>query len=834
MHCKLSSFTRATLVALLVCLTTHARAETHEFSLDASAIDPKPKTVHLAGDFNGWSKVANPMSDSGDGVYKVTVDLGEGVHHYKFVLDGEKWINDPKFSDKDLEVDDNYGGKNSAVMIGPDARKLPPPAPDKINSDGILHRANSAEDVNVATPNLVRLRIRTQAGDVQSAFVNVRDESGTKIHSLYPCGSSLGFDFFGGAFTTQGDHVDYWFTLTDGQAKMIVSPQGTREIYPGDEPSEATPTYRVEMKPKFQTPDWAKGAVWYQIFPERFRNGDPSNDPGDKPYEHLVTWTGDWWKAQPGEEPGDENFYKGKGNVWKRRYGGDIQGLIQELPYLKSLGVTAIYLNPMFKAESMHKYDTEDYRHIDDHFGKKGDIAALHGETDDPSTWQWTETDKLFLDFVAKAHAMGFKVILDGVFNHVGREFWAFQDVLKNGKNSKYADWFDVRDWNEPIKYIAWDRGANPSSDGSLPVFKKNGETGLGPGPTAHIFAITKRWLAPDGDPSKGVDGFRLDVPGDIPHPFWIEWHKLVKSTKPDAYISGEIWEWAQPWLNDGDQFDAVMNYRFATAAQDFFVNQSKAITPTQFNSRLNQMLYNYPLQVAMVQQNLFDSHDTDRLASMFVNPDVQYDASNRIQDNGPKYSSAKPGELERVKQKQAVALQMTFVGAPMTYYGDENGMWSPDDPSNRQPMVWKDLEPYDDPQVKFDDDLFKWHQRLIAIRHTLPALSTGFFHAVKMDDGRGVYVFARDQRDQTVYVVLNRSPQEQTVEIEVGGNGSGKFIDWLSESQAKVVPPAENDPGARATIAPIVDAPALQADHSVLSVPLKAYGAAILTEQPR
>src|SRR5207244_5928828 len=147
----------------------------------------------------------------------------------------------------------------------------------------------------------------------------------------------------------------------------------------------AAPLARVD------TPDWAKQAVWYQIFPERFRDGDTSNDVFDKPYEHLVRWQADWWKAQPGEAPGDENFYKGQGNVWKRRYGGDVQGMIEALPYLKSLGINAIYLNPIFKAESLHKYDTEDYRHIDDHFGTVGDIAKLAGtETDDPTTWQWT------------------------------------------------------------------------------------------------------------------------------------------------------------------------------------------------------------------------------------------------------------------------------------------------------------------------------------------------------------------------------------------------------------------------------------------------------------
>src|SRR6185436_642540 len=152
-------------------------------------------------------------------------------------------------------------------------------------------------------------------------------------------------------------------------------------------------------------------------------------------------------------------------------------------------------------------------------------------------------------------------------------------------------------------------------------------------------------------------------------------------------------------------------------------------------------------------QMNLFDSHDTDRFASMFMNPDLAYDASNRIQDNGPKYNPAKPSPVERAKQKQAVALQMTFVGAPMTYYGDENGMWSPDDPSNRQPMVWKDKLPYDDPEVRFDDDLFAFYQRAIAVRERFEALQLGFFRPVKIDDASGTFAFARELDGKCVYV---------------------------------------------------------------------------------
>ena len=371
------------------------------------------------------------------------------------------------------------------------------------------------------------------------------------------------------------------------------------------------------------------------------------------------------------------------------------------------------------------------------------------------------------------------------------------------------------------IQYKAWD-GPN----GHLPVLKKDKDLGLAHGPREHIFAITQRWLAPDGDPSKGIDGWRLDVPGDIPHPFWIDWRKLVKSTKPDAYISGEIWDWAQPWLQ-GDQFDAVMNYRFAVACQDFFVNEAKAIKPSEFNDRLNALVYNYPLQVALVQMNLFDSHDTDRLASMFVNPDLAYDSANRIQDNGPKYKADKPTSQEWLRMRQAVAFQMTFLGAPMIYYGDEAGMWSPDDPSNRMPMVWKDLEPYENPEVKFDQQQFDFYQRAIAIRESMPALRTGFFRPVDIDDADGVYCFARDLGDDHVYVALNRSDKPVTVKFKVDADGN--YVDWLDPASAEVKPPG--DAVERPTITLKPDPKWFKSNAGKLTIELQPFTTAILSK---
>jgi glycosidase len=827
---------------VVLCLAFAPRTfadQEHEFTYDARQMAEKPKSVHLAGTFNGWSRDATPMKQTVQDVWTVTLELPEGNHLYKFVLDGNKWVNDPT-ADKALEIDDGHGGMNSGVMVGPDARKLPPPKPNHIQTSGIVFDPSSAADCDAPAPGTLRLRLRAQAGDVEYVTVLHRPADAppgndVQVMQLSRLQQHGGYDLFGGLIRRDAKALKYQLGLQDGSAYTTVTASGINEDPSRGNPFDYGRSFEAQLRPRFTTPDWAKHAVWYQIFPERFRNGDESNDPGDKWFERKIRWTSDWWKTQPGETPGDENFYKGEGNVWKRRYGGDIQGVKQALPYLRQLGVTAIYFNPVFEAESMHKYDTADYRHIDDNFGVREQLP-LDGETDDPATWKWSKSDRLFLEFVEDAHRQGFKVILDGVFNHVGRAHPFFQDVVRNGKASKYADWFEIEAWPDQLpakeadfgkpgglRFKAWDK-----SSGHLPVLRKDPKLGLHAPVRDHIFAITKRWLAPDGDPSKGIDGWRLDVPGDIPHPFWIEWRKVVKSTKPDAYISGEIWTWAQPWLNNGDQFDAVMNYRFAVAVQDFFVNEKKAISVTEFNARNIEQEFNYPFQVALVQQNLFDSHDTDRFASMFMNPDRAYDAQNRPQDNAADigYDPKKPGEREWARNRQAVAFQMSCLGAPMIYYGNEAGMWSPDDPSNRQPMVWKELEPYDDLQVKFDQRHFEFYQRVIAIRAALEPLRLGFFRPVLIDDARNIYAFARELDQKVVYVVINRNDSPATVELPV--NGVTGFIDWMDAESVEV----KQDSGARPAPSPRSGARQISSNGGKLTVELKPFGTAILAAQ--
>ena len=798
-------------------------ADGFRFALDTSTMDPKPHTVNLAGEFNGWNKEAMTMRRDGD-TFWTRVPLEEGVYQYKFVIDGSKWMTDPA-ADPAFENDDGNGGHNSGVLVGPDARKMAAPLPNAVNTDAILFNPKNVADLNVVDDRQLRLRVRVQDGDAEHVYALTSDSptmAGATKTELHRLGSQWGFASYGGTVAIAqgaGNSIHYAFEFTDGTADVKWA-------------GKNAPALSAALDSPFGTPAWAKHAVWYQIFPERFKNGDPSNDPSESKAEHMVPWTGRWYDTQPGETPGQENFFEGVGNVWKRRYGGDIQGIQQSLPYLKSLGITAIYLNPVFEAESMHKYDTTDYRHIDEHFGVKGDWPVA-GETEDPATWKWSPSDKVFLDFVAEAHQQGFKVVLDGVFNHVGRPCPFFQDVLENGKNSKYADWFDIIDWGDPanwhkmddpyavhgkpggIQWHAWDK-----NNGSLPAWKKNSVTGLPPGPMKLINDITTRWLAPDGDPSRGVDGFRLDAANEVPHPFWVQWRDVVKKAKPDAYITGEIWSPAQPWINDGKQFDAVMNYQFAMPTLMFFANQQKAIPPSLYVKKLTDIDYMYPQQASLAMMNLFDSHDTDRLASMFVNPDRGYDNGNRQQDEeGKNYSAAKPDAVTRTRINQAVAMQMTFLGAPMIYYGDEAGMWSADDPSDRQPMTWPNMK-FDDPEVGFNQNVFDTYQRLIAVRNTLPALQTGDFYPIATDDAAGTLVFARGSGSGKVIVAMNRSDKLQTITFDAGGK---TLIDFSTAAVKTTTDRPTVDSGSGKIVA---------IENGKARVEVPAYGYAIVAEK--
>lgn len=388
-----------------------------------------------------------------------------------------------------------------------------------------------------------------------------------------------------------------------------------------------------------RTPQWVNDTVWYQIFPDRFCNGDPKNS------EEGVTP----WRIGPVTN--------------EERFGGNLEGMIQKLPYLKDLGINGIYLTPIFEAKSNHKYDTTDYYKIDPSFGD----------------------EKIFGRFVKEAHAMGIRVMLDGVFNHCGHYFAPWQDVLKYGPESEYFDWFMVKKW--PFNQQEWD-----TRDGkfysfafasNMPKLNTNNNKVI-----QYISDVCAYWVE-----SYQIDGIRFDVGNEVSHRLLKELRKRLKKIKPDLYLMGEIWHNASQWLL-GDEYDSVMNYPLRGSIQDFFMDQS--CSNIEFEYMVNRCYTMYMQQNNNVLFNLLDSHDTERLIYKVKDLDVFF---------------------------QQLAVLFTMPGSPCIFYGTEIALNGAHDPDCRRCMPWDEL---DQPENRERIDNVK---RLIQLRKSKKTFKSPHFH---------------------------------------------------------------------------------------------------------
>lgn len=572
------------------------------------------------------------------------------------------------------------------------------------------------------------------------------------------------------------------------------------------------PEQLPDTTPNLAVPSWAKDAIWYQIFVERFRNGDHSNDPtlsdieGSWPHAQPegwgpTPWTHDWYRQEPWAEATGQNFYF---TVQIRRYGGDLQGVIDQLGYLQDLGVTALYLNPVNDAPSLHKYDARTYRHIDRNFGPdpRGDEARIAAEDPtDPATWGWTAADSLFLVLVDELHRRGMRIIVDYSWNHTGITFWAWKDLLENQRDSPYADWYEIERFDDPATPDANEFAYSGWADvPTLPEWKKIGrpegmdhgaiEGTLIPAVRDHIFNVTRRWLDPDGDgdPSDGIDGFRLDVAEMVPLDFWREYRRFVRGINPDAYLVGEVWweDWPDkmydpaPWL-EGDAFDAVMNYRWYMPTRSFFAAAPPNLTASQYVAHLDSVNAGISRDHLQAMMNLGASHDSPRFATSIYNPG-RYKYQVNPRDN-PDYKLERPDERTRQIQRMILVQQFTYIGAPHIWNGDEVGMWGADDPDARKPMVWADLvyedettHPFGRPRrrdpVAPDTALLEVYRELIALRKQhLRLFVDGTLTYLLTDDARGLLAYERVVDDERAVVAFNISdrPRAFAVEAEDG-----------------------------------------------------------------
>lgn len=561
------------------------------------------------------------------------------------------------------------------------------------------------------------------------------------------------------------------------------------------------------------TPNWSKGVVWYQIFPERFSNGDFTNDPkgsdqeGAYPFDstsefQVHPWSSDWYELQPYEQKNGKNIWH---NIQRRRYGGDIQGIINKLDYLKSLGITSLYLCPVFWSPSSHKYDALTYHHIDPAFGPDpdGDKKLIAAEDPlNPEKWVWTKADLLALKLIEEVHKRDMHIIFDGVFNHLGINSFAFKDVIKNQEASAYKDWFMVDSWDNAAKktkfeYKGW-FGVT-----TLPELKEDAN-GIVEGPKNYIFNATKRWMNPMNKGSQyGIDGWRLDVAYCVAHPFWKDWRKWVKSINSEAYLTAELVDpiaKTLPYLS-GDEFDASMNYNFAFITHDFFVQDTTGSSVTEFDQKLKELRDGFGEGVAQNMQNLVGSHDATRIGSAVANPDGKKFGDwgayfNWSQKSGNKtYNAQKPTPAQLQKQKLIAAFQILYLGSPMIYYGDEAGMWGSNDPDCRKPMVWDEIK-YDpettNPDqskhapdlVGFNTELFQWYQKFLAVRNQYDAVKKGNYTTILTNDAEKVYGFIRKYENQEVLVFINRGATTATITLPI--LKKGKYKDVFTQKRVK------------------------------------------------
>ena len=620
----------------------------------------------------------------------------------------------------------------------------------------------------------VTLRLRAAAGDLSEATVRVWD-SFEELQALVPM-EVVATD------PTQGEHgYDYWeatlqtsamptvlyyrFIVRDGPTTRYIEDDLAADGGAVPEGNDGGPgialanspdsSWQIDVyEPDFTTPDWTRGAVVYQIFPDRFFNGDPSNDPspdaeqGDEGaalYRYGDVYGNDVLPKEWDDLPeGYCRAYQGvscdEEPLGRDFFGGDLAGITAKLDDLQALGVTVLYLNPIFAAPSNHRYDTSSYDLIDPDLGTQEDFETL----------------------IREADARGIRVLLDGVFNHVSSDspwFDRFERFADSGAceaaDSPFRSWFTFRPpaANEPSPCAPSTEGGSDTfyqgwfGFDTIPEVIEGSEVyDLFTGPDG----IARRWVA------DGTGGWRLDVMDNLSHGFMRKIREAVKATDPDALVLGEQWHDTSPWLL-GDEADSTMNYRFRRAVIGL-INGDTAdldgsivgLSPSQFASRMAGLMEDYPKPAFDALLNLVDSHDTTR---------ILWTLTPGRDDPALKESEENLAE-GKAKLRQLAALQLTWPGMASIYYGTEAGLTGHDDPDDRRPYPWDAI----------DEDLQTWYRTLGTLRRDHVALREGDLQFVHADDQAGTLAFLRRTDTEAGVTVLNLSAQPQTVEIDVAG----------------------------------------------------------------
>ncbi len=691
------------------------------------------KSVYIAGSFNNWQEKSDKLIKNEQGQFEIIIPLPPGKYSYRFIVDGH-WLIDPK---SDLTELNSYREYDSIIYVDEKYPELNESSLQQVITFGIPSR----DLQNYCSASTDKIRFKTFSYKQKNLHVSLL-LSGQKM-PLELIGSNHCCAYYQQEIPTISEEISFLFLYETNAEQLYLGQNGFRK-----DQAEVVP---FQFNPKnfmpFSTPLWVKEGIIYQIFTDRFYNGNPALNqdfsewyykgltnrplPGRKLPPHIpcYNFVEDWYDhsgllQSPFHEDGIPDHFS--------FYGGDLEGIRQKLDYLTDLGVTILYLNPVFEARSNHKYDCSDYRKVDPHFG--------------------SETD--FKNLVKSCHAKDIRLIIDVAFNHTGDTFWAFRDALQKGPASSFYNWYEWKKWPLPSEknYIPseyyscwWGLGHMPDLDYDKSRFSpaenpvKNIEDAEPNWEVVNYILDTAEFWLNEMD----IDGFRLDVPNEVPFWFWELFRKKVKSVKPDAYIVGEIWHNASEWIGN-KYFDAVMNYSCFKDPVIQFFNLRKG-NALDFDEALKPGLLNYPEESTRVMMNLLDSHDTFR------------------------YLEIARGDL--VRFRLALIFQMTYIGAPHIWYGDEIAMQGAHDPDCRRPFNWRFV---DDPdKVAFRD----FYKKLINIRKSHPALIHGDFKTISASGM--TYSYLRKTTSQHILIALNNDADPQNLSLEIGFNGN--FTDLLT-----------------------------------------------------
>ena len=624
---------------------------------------------------------------------------------------------------------------------------------------------------------IVRLRFRTAKDDVQRVRL-MTAVGGYDLRKEKDCREEREFDYYTISWRLSETPFHYCFEIRDGEEIRYYSRCGVSK--------EIVELYEFVIVPGFSTPDWAKGAVMYQIFTDRFCKGDKTNDVEDREYYYIGGYS---------RKVTDWNKYPDTMGV-REFYGGDLQGVIDKLDYLQELGVEVLYFNPLFVSPSNHKYDIQDYDYIDPHFGvivEDGGEVLPEGATENhkATMYQKRVTDhrnleasnQLFIKLVEELHRRGMKIILDGVFNHCGSfNKWMDRERIYEGQegydpgayisaDSPYKSYFHFhRSEKERWPY-------NPDYDGwwghdTLPKLNYEDSVKL----ENYILYIGKKWVSPPYN----VDGWRLDVAADLGqtneynHLFWKKFREAVKDANPNALILAEHYGDPSEWLQ-GDEWDTVMNYDafmepvtwFLTGMEkhsDEYREELRGNSDNFVGSIMHHManMLTPSLQVAM---NELSNHDHSRFLTR-----TNY-MVGRVENLG---AEAANEYVNLGIMREAVVMQMTWVGAPTIYYGDEAGVCGFTDPDNRRTYPWG----YE------NRELISFHKEMIRIHKEHPALRTGSLNilngSIRVSDGNdneyNILAYGRFQGDDRIVVIVNNRSELTEVTVPV----------WMAEVPVK------------------------------------------------